>query len=142
MASDHEHTIQDYDITAHNAAGQIFRFGNQLESCTYGEKGESKTVDGSGSRPRAHLRTKYKPSAELETTIDVATRFENFCGPDGVVRLVLTRQKPNDVPITNVVVAWKPTFDTAALKSGDAVLTKVTGNALNMRKDVKNVLTA
>jgi hypothetical protein len=139
---DHEYCIQDYTFTYHNADGQTFRFDNNLEDATYGAKGESKTIDGSGTYPRAHVRTKKKPTAELTIPVDLAARFERFVGDDGVGRLVITRQKPHDVAITDVMIGWKPTFDTVALKSGDAATTKVTGNGLGFKKDVKNALAA
>ncbi len=142
-----EYTLQDYRVVAVKPEGGRFPFADRLEEITYGDKGESKTVQGSNSSPRAHTRVLLKPTAELSMDVDTATRFQKFASKEfrGTrvaipVRLILARQTPDGPTVIDVVQSWLPVFDNTTAKSGDASPVKVTGNALKVVRDTEEKL--
>lgn len=140
----HEYSLSDYTVTASGPKG-IFIFAKAgqvggLEDFNYDAKPESKTAGGSGPNPRAHTRIVNKPMCELTAPVDIARSFEKFVGNNGVVDMMFTRQAPGGSPVTDVVRKWKPLFGGTSVKSGDATSVKITGNALDVSKDVKGVI--
>lgn len=144
VSPDHEYTLSDYTITARGKKG-IFALAvagqvGGVEDFNYDGKPSSKTQAGSGPNPRAHGRTVNKPMCELTLAVDIARSFERFVGTDGIVDMIFTRQAPGGSAVTDIMTKWKPLFPGTAGKSGDFSPAKVTGDALGISKDVKNVI--
>lgn len=138
-----DYCLADYTVTAVNRAGKRFPFRDGdiglIDDFNYDGKPTGGTVRGSGVNPRAHVRTIYNPDAMLSMPVDTARRFEKFCGPNGLVTLLFTREKPNSVAITDKASHWKPLFGGISGKSEGSPV-KVEGKALRLDKDVKGVL--
>lgn len=134
MPALHEVTLQDLSsLVAVRAAPNpgIFAFQvNQISSVMYDPKETSKTIQGAGRGPRAHARTTTAPVAKLKMSRREAMRWKKFMGNDGVCALMVTTQPPDDVPVTDIVNAFKPTFGALELKGGDVTEIEVSGNGL------------
>lgn len=134
MPALHEVTLQDLSsLVAVKAAPSpgIFTFKiDQISSAMYDPKESSKTIQGAGRGPRAHARTTTAPIAKLKMSRREAIRFKKFMGPDGVCALMVTTQPPDDVPVTDIVNSFKPTFGALELKGSEVTEIEITGNGL------------
>lgn len=143
-----EYSIQDLTATAVRRDGARFPFSQGtgelrkglLEDAMYDKQPKAGVMKGSGRNPRAHLRVVNDPKCELTMPIDTATRFANFCGQDGTVIMLFTRRTPVGPAVTDRVYSWKPLFSGPTFKAGDPVSRKISGTALRIDEDVKNVL--
>lgn len=148
FSPDEEYSIQDLTLTVVKNDGSRFPFsqgqGDQriglLEDAMYDAQEKSGVMKGSGPHPRAHLRTVDEPKCELTMPVDTAAKLKKFVGRDGIVDVICTRRVPDGSAVTDRVIAWKPLFAGPSFKSGDASTRKVTGAALRIDEDVKNVL--
>lgn len=141
-----EYSILDLTVVAQLPSGAVFPFKRGdlglLEDAMYDNKPESKTMQGSGKNPRAHLRILNKPTAELSMSINTATALEKFVGPDGQCKLLCSRRTPTGTIVADHVHGWKPLFGGPTYKGGDATVVKVTGNALRIDKDVRGAISS
>lgn len=137
-----DYTIADATVTAVRGGKRFgFRDGPRglLDSIEYDLKPESKTSRGSGVFPRAHTRQVFSPMCSLSMPLDTSRRFQKFCNGRHV-DLIVTWQKVDSAPITDIIRTWLPKFGPIGGKVGDVSPRKVDGDALRIDEDVKGVL--